>query len=993
MTPDWPLTGRSEHLRTIADTLKGGRSPAGTVLIGPPGVGKTRLAAEAVAEAARRGALTHWAAGTPGARAVPLGAFATWAVPVDTGAAEALYRTRQALFEGADQGGHQGSGQGAGRAAPRRRLVLGIDDAQLLDDLSALLVQQLALEGAAGLVLTVRSGEPVPEAVAGLWRSGQLRRLDLPPLDLAECGQLLAAVLGGPVDSVSAKRLWHLTEGNALFLRHLVEGERATGGLYKAAETWRWKGVPMVTPTLVDLIAARMGELPDPVREIVDYLALGEPLDIRLLARLVPAGPADPVEAAEERGLVTVTEDENGRLNARLAHPLYGEVRRAGLGTLRGRRLRGTLARALDPGSTLARALDPGSTVARALDPERADGRRGPYGALRTDSISGTGTWEEPTAPRLRRALLRLDSDLPPDPGLSLRSAQQAALLADMPLAERLARAALTGGAGFPAQLVVATAVAAQSRTEQLAAELEELTRLARTDLEHVQAAVPQIMGLALIAQDPAAAHDALTATAARLRDPVAHCHLAGIRGYLGVLAGGSRMSGGATGLSGGGPELSGGTSAPVTGTPALSVGADSLERARPPGGRVMSTFGDTAALRDADTAAQADQPEPLLLAHLTRTIAHAVGGRGGPAREAAGQARAALARSWQLGYLRTPLSLAEVVGAWLSGRTGEAVALAELHREAEAAVPFGPERSHCVLGEAVLEQGRTADAEHLLREAVDGLREHGTAGGFLQFALVALARARALLGRRDEARHTLTQAESVHSPVFAVRDPELWVTRAWVAAAEGALSEAVAHARTGAQLAASRHHFAYEVWALHTAVRLGDARRATADRLAELELQVGGPAAQGAARHAHALADDDGEALRAAALLLLDGGAPAAAADAHAQAADAFQRAGRSGSAGTEAAAADRLAADCQGLRTPALLAFARPLPLTRREREIALLAAAGLTNQQIADRLTLSVRTVEGHLYRLSAKLGVTSRAELARVLDPSRANTLRP
>ncbi|WP_199552756.1 response regulator transcription factor, partial [Streptomyces sp. N35] len=121
--------------------------------------------------------------------------------------------------------------------------------------------------------------------------------------------------------------------------------------------------------------------------------------------------------------------------------------------------------------------------------------------------------------------------------------------------------------------------------------------------------------------------------------------------------------------------------------------------------------------------------------------------------------------------------------------------------------------------------------------------------------------------------------------------------------------------------------------------------------------------------------------------------GAPAAAATAHAQAASAFQRSGRTGSAGTESAAADRLATDCQGLGTPALLAWARPLPLTRREREIALLAAAGHSNQQIADRLTLSVRTVEGHLYRLCAKLGVSSRAELAQLLSPSRKGALRP
>jgi DNA-binding CsgD family transcriptional regulator len=58
-------------------------------------------------------------------------------------------------------------------------------------------------------------------------------------------------------------------------------------------------------------------------------------------------------------------------------------------------------------------------------------------------------------------------------------------------------------------------------------------------------------------------------------------------------------------------------------------------------------------------------------------------------------------------------------------------------------------------------------------------------------------------------------------------------------------------------------------------------------------------------------------------------------------------------------------------------------PLPLTVREREIAALVAGGLSNRQIADRLTVSVRTVEGHVYRACTKLGVTHRADLAAVI----------
>jgi DNA-binding CsgD family transcriptional regulator len=52
---------------------------------------------------------------------------------------------------------------------------------------------------------------------------------------------------------------------------------------------------------------------------------------------------------------------------------------------------------------------------------------------------------------------------------------------------------------------------------------------------------------------------------------------------------------------------------------------------------------------------------------------------------------------------------------------------------------------------------------------------------------------------------------------------------------------------------------------------------------------------------------------------------------------------------------------------------------PLTAREREVADLAARGLSDRDIAARLHLSERTVHSHLYRAYRKLGVTGRDQL--------------
>ncbi|MEW2511188.1 helix-turn-helix transcriptional regulator [Streptomyces sp. NPDC046870] len=52
----------------------------------------------------------------------------------------------------------------------------------------------------------------------------------------------------------------------------------------------------------------------------------------------------------------------------------------------------------------------------------------------------------------------------------------------------------------------------------------------------------------------------------------------------------------------------------------------------------------------------------------------------------------------------------------------------------------------------------------------------------------------------------------------------------------------------------------------------------------------------------------------------------------------------------------------------------------LTRRESQVAELVAEGLTNKDIAARLTIAQRTAENHVERILGKLGLTSRTQLA-------------
>jgi DNA-binding CsgD family transcriptional regulator len=102
-------------------------------------------------------------------------------------------------------------------------------------------------------------------------------------------------------------------------------------------------------------------------------------------------------------------------------------------------------------------------------------------------------------------------------------------------------------------------------------------------------------------------------------------------------------------------------------------------------------------------------------------------------------------------------------------------------------------------------------------------------------------------------------------------------------------------------------------------------------------------------------------------------GKAPARARHHLALAAETFQRLGA-------APWTHRASQELRACGSPPRAACApEPAVLTPQQKEIALLAAAGLSNKQIGEKLYLSPRTVSTHLYQLFPKLGITSRAAL--------------
>ena len=153
--------------------------------------------------------------------------------------------------------------------------------------------------------------------------------------------------------------------------------------------------------------------------------------------------------------------------------------------------------------------------------------------------------------------------------------------------------------------------------------------------------------------------------------------------------------------------------------------------------------------------------------------------------------------------------------------------------------------------------------------------------------------------------------------------------------------------------------------------------------RLRELAAACDSPLVTARARHAAAARARDGKELAAAADDFEALGAMLLAAEAASAAAEAFSRAGDRRAATAAQRRSSALAAACESAATPGLVHAAVPVPLSGREREIVLLAAAGMASKDIADRLFLSARTVNNHLQHAYAKLGVSSRAGLAHAL----------
>ncbi|MGH9055810.1 MAG: LuxR C-terminal-related transcriptional regulator [Acidimicrobiales bacterium] len=589
----------------------------------------------------------------------------------------------------------------------------------------------------------------------------------------------------------------------------------------------------------------------------------------------------------------------------------------------------GLLAMEVSHGAEHARAYHPlyGEVVRAALPPSRA-------AEIRLDLAGAFENAGLTAANLLRVVTWRLDAGSPPALDVLLEATDAAVLREDWALAVHLSAAALDAGAGRGASLVQAEALNRLGRHDDALLALGEWEGDSDNEIARVAVLRAHILNWGL---DRAfEAGDVLTRAESRISGGSDRAWMAASRAALLNLAGHPRRA---------------------------------VEQARPLLGR-----------DDLSTAASAAVHSALALGLAWS----------GQPDQAVSLAYEQVARATRLGEPPPRWTvMTRLNGYRAAGRIAEVWSLAESEYQAALRLHDRPGRGVAAgaLGWACLARGPLGEAVAYFRESLGALERIDPTGTYRE-CFAGLGEALSLSGDARAARSVLAEAVSGMRTATAWMRPRLALAGAWVAAAEGETTRALREAARTAAAARERGQVSCELLALHTSARLGSGEGA--GRLAELASWVEGPLVHVAAAHAAALAASSGESLDQVAEGYAAMTCSLYAAEAAAQASRAHDHAGLRRLAAASAVRARSLAGDSVGPHPLTVSTSLAPPALTRREQEVATLAAHGDSNQGIAERLSLSVRTVESHLARAYYKLGVNTRADLSAALGLREARS---
>ena len=872
MEEAWKVVGREGELQLSLDALRAG---PGVYFVGPAGVGKSRLADAIARWASAHGHEVVRARATAGSSELPLGAFLA-----QLGASERFLTPMFAEIRDRIR-----------ERAEGRPVLLVVDDIDLLDDASAVLVHQLVSGGEARLVATLRSGRMASAEIVDLWQRGEVRRMDIGPFGPDAAAAMAEAVLGSPIDSASRQRLWDAGRGNALFIHELVTNAVERGQFVPGDDGVAVLGeLPVNTPRLADLVRSRLASLEPQVHHALLHLAFAEPCGPGELASVADADTLAALEAAE---LVEGEIDRN-RLVLRLSHPLYGEIVRAGTGHLQRRAVLATLARDLQ------------ATGAR----RRAD--------------------------VLKLARLAVDGGVSLDAAVLARAASISYHAGDLVLAERISRQAFASTRGFLPGMDLANSLAGLGEIDVAREHLADWRSMADSSGTHMAVAMVESQLDFWVAGDLEQARRVVTDALQRV---------------------------------------------PADDPGTTLVTRDEVLANQAVHEAVSANFDEAWRLAEPLLAHGPDQV--LIRASLAAAHALRINGRAHDAIDVLARAFEAYAIIGQEAVslserlMISARSMCRMAAGDLDGARADAeLALANAVNEAQIGI------ASLALAGAQVFAGRPAAARAPAEQAASMWNRVSGAGISRRWVLCVSALVHASAGDIAAAERWLAEFDADTHPA-KVFDFSADLARARLLAAKGYPEDARRALREARPAHPPRNDRAVESRLVYEVVRL-DRADEVLDRLGELA--DGTQGIQFAAIHAHArgLSSGDADLLAEAAEQFTGGGMHLYASEAFAHAADAARRAGDQRAATRLLARAADERQRCDDVAAVAPIVDIGPVTLTRREREIAILAAQGLASKEIGERLFISRRTAENHLAKAYDKLGIRTRAELARVLD---------
>lgn len=225
--------------------------------------------------------------------------------------------------------------------------LLVIDDAHYLDEASCHVLTQLAMSGELRLLVLTRPRALSIHELLSLARDGLLARIDLGALSPDAVHEVCQGVLGGPLLRASSALLARASGGNPLYLKALLSQSRKLGVLAQGNGAWFLRGEPNGLVTgVVDQVKGHLSGRTAEERDTLETLALAQPLPRSVL--IAVCGPA-PVHALLAEGVLSAVPGPSESLS--LARPLHADAIRFLVPAVRSAAIRARVLSCLDAGA------------------------------------------------------------------------------------------------------------------------------------------------------------------------------------------------------------------------------------------------------------------------------------------------------------------------------------------------------------------------------------------------------------------------------------------------------------------------------------------------------------------------------------------------------------------------------------------------------------------------------------------------------------------